>query len=266
MKKRDEWLTQEAADKQFQRLIDEFDKNPAMLTGYEAAKLLGVEANGPFYVKFRAWQGRQLALANGPVLEVPAEVVAQLRSSITEFGDTLLNAVVENIGSSTGIFSHNAELRVRDALAKEATARRDSDQMLDALSRVEAERDEAIALCGKLENHLQNAKVRNAELAADVRARDELIRSIRDDLIAGPSATSVSAASTSGGDIRADNGGQARSGCVDTDAAASGVEPENVQDTPCDDRPSAGEPDHLLGGQSELPLGITDPTPEREDR
>ena len=129
MKKRDEWLTQEAADKQFQRLIDEFNKAPGMLTGYEAAKLLGVEGNGSFYLKFRAWQGRQLASANGPVLEVPAEVVAQLRSSITEFGDTLLKAVVENIGSSTGIFSHNAELRVRDAQAKETTARRDGDQL-----------------------------------------------------------------------------------------------------------------------------------------
>ncbi len=266
MKKRDEWLTQEAADKQFQRLIDEFNKAPGMLTGYEAAKLLGVEGNGSFYLKFRAWQGRQLASANGPVLEVPAEVVAQLRSSITEFGDTLLKAVVENIGSSTGIFSHNAELRVRDAQAKETTARRDGDQLAELLSQVEAERDDAFALCGKLEDDLHNAKARNAQLAADVRARDQLIRSIRVDLIAGPSAASVPAATTSGGDVRADSGERARSGDVETDAAASGVEPENVQDAPCDDRPSASEPDRPLGGQSELPLAITDSTPEREDR
>jgi hypothetical protein len=266
MKKRDEWLTQEAADKQFQRLIDEFNKTPGMLTGYEAAKLLGVEANGPFYAKFRVWQGRQLASASGPVLEVPAEVVAQLRSSITEFGDTLLKKVVENIGSSTGIVSHNAELRVRDAQAKEATARRDGDQLAELLSQVEAERDDALALCGKLEDDLQNSKARNAQLAADVRARDGLIRSIRVDLIARTSATSVPAITTSGGDVRADSGQQARSGGVETDAVASGVEPENVEDTPCDDRPSASEPDRPMGGQSELPLVSTDPTPEREDR
>lgn len=266
MKKRDEWLTQEAADKQFHRLIDQFGKNPAMLTGYEAAKLLGVEANGPFYAKFKEWQASQLALANGPVLEVPAEVVAQFRSSITQFGDTLLKAVIENIGSSTGIFSHNAELRVRDALAKEATARRDSCQMLETLSRVEAERDEAIALCSKLKGDLDNAMARNAQLAADVKARDEFIRSIRDDLIARPNATSDTAATTSGGDVRADTGQPARSGEVETDAGASDIEPENVQDSPCDDRPSASEPDRPMGGQSELPLVSTDPTPEREDR
>lgn len=266
MKKRDEWLTQEAAEQQFQRLIDEFNKNPAMLTGYEAANLLNVEANGPFYKKFKAWRGSQLALAHGPVLEVPAEVVAQLRASITRFGDTLLNAVVENIGSTTGIFSHNAELRVQDALAKEATARRDSDQMLETLSKVEAERDEAIALCGKLKGDLDNAMARNAQLAADVRARDEFIRSIRDDLVARPNATSVPAATTSGGDVRADTGQLARSGVVDTDAGASVVEQDNVQDSLCDDRPSASEPARPIGGQSELPLDSADPTPEREDR
>ncbi len=266
MKKRDEWLTQEAADKQFQRLSDEFDKNPAMLTGYEAAKLLGVEANGPFYAKFRVWQGRQAASASGPFLDVPAEVVERLRSLIGDSGDMLLKAVVGTIGSVTGVVSQDAELRVRDAQAKTATARRDGDQLAEALSQVEAERDDALSVVGKLKDACIIAKDRIAQLEAEVRARDAVIRSIRDDLFAAPSATSVPANETPGGDVRADTGQPARSGEVETDAPASGGEAETVQGSPCDDRPSASEPDRPIGGQSELPLVSTDPTPEREDR
>jgi len=266
MKKRDEWLTQEAADKQFQRLVDEFNKNPSMLTGYEAAKLLGVEANGPFYAKFRVWQGREGASATGPFLEVPGEIVEQLRSLIGDSGDMLLKAVVGNMGSLTGVVSQNAELRVRDAQAKEATARRDGDQLAELLSRVEAERDNALSLTDKLKDACLIARDRISQLEAEVRARDAVIRSIRDDLIVAPSATSVPANATPGGNVRVGTGQQARSGGVDTDPGASGVEPDNVQDSPCDDRPLASEPDRPIGGQSELPLDSADPTPEREDR
>lgn len=174
MKQSKHWLRRKELENNFKALLDD-GASLDDLTGYEAAKCLGVDPGGEFYRKFNEWKEAEKAKEAGGSIVVPGEVLQAFREQIDAFQEQAEAAFIDACRNLAGEIEARARQEVSSAQQRAARSDNEVGGLIDRLCETERARDVAEQTVAELTTRLDAADAEIINLKAKLVAKDDLL-------------------------------------------------------------------------------------------
>lgn len=172
MTESEEWLRQDMVDTKADEVLAERECAVEEVKPYWVGKKFGIKPNGAFCLKVYDWRRRRQAEADRPSIDVPPEVISELRESIARFNAELMASFMRTVRMIGGDIDRVAMLRVTDAERRRDQIDSDLVDMGDICQIAEAALADALARIAQLELKLDEARSREDRLVGRLEQRE----------------------------------------------------------------------------------------------
>lgn len=177
MKKSKDWVRETDLHKLFQALLDD-GASLDHLTGYEAAKHLGVDPGGEFYRKFNRWKDAEKAKEAGEPIIVPGETLQAFRAQLDAFQEQVEGAFVDACRTFAVESEGRARQEVKAAQQEAARDKNEVGELIDRLCETEDDRDAAKQEAAELAKRVERAETEVVDLKAKLAASEHLLEQL----------------------------------------------------------------------------------------